>query len=343
MNRGDWAEIYVILYAILNEKVHLGNEYEECLESCLEIKNIKLERNKNEYSFRKENEYIKVYVNGVFKEKFTKEYILSIIESIYNEIVVEHNRSKNIYVKKAQELLDRIFEFEKFKEVNKKKHDAKINTNKGELSVNIKSNIYNPPTFLNPSEATKIAYKISSIPKSEIEKINLINSNQKIIDRVQYIYKNYDIIPYGVIDKTFKETLITLDKEFESLLSRMLIYSYLYKRKEIEFLTEKIYKGDTSKKEKVKDLLNELSFNIIPSVSKRFNIERVNGFLYMKRNGEVLYYEADKNETKELMYKQLKLETPSANNFDMCRLTCMGDGAIFYLYIQLRMIKKNNK
>lgn len=344
MNRGDWAEIYVILYSILNKKISVGDEEENLTNEEINIQSIELTRGGKKYVFIEKDNLIKVYVNNENTIDFEKEYLTNLINTIYNKIVKEHTRERNIKIQEGESFIYKVFTNINYKEINKKKYDVKIKLRNGKnLNVNIKSNLWYPPTLLNASEATKVGYEIIGMTDQQMQEVNNINTTQKVIDRIEYIFKVGNVKKIGITNSTFKNTLITLDKDYQNILTLMLIYSYIYKNKEIEYLSKKICIKYNYEEEKIKKLLNELTFNIIPSVSPIFNFEKTNGFLYMKFNGKILYFHNGADNTKNFIYKNLKFDTPSSNKFEICKVIKNKDRKVFFLYLQIRMKRKNKK
>ena len=100
----------------------------------------------------------------------------------------------------------------------------------------IKSDLGNPPTLLNAGKTTNFVYAVNGLTKESAEKINGIDTRQKIIDRINSICANGGTLAYsGMHNKTFRNNLVMLDSMLPQIMSAILLYSYTTGQKDFPF------------------------------------------------------------------------------------------------------------
>ena len=87
----------------------------------------------------------------------------------------------------------------------------------------IKSDLGNSPTLFNASKSTNFKFEIFDMTDEEAEKINAIDTKNKVKDRIQKIGElKFD----SVVNKTFLKNLRFVDTQMKKILAEMLKIYY---------------------------------------------------------------------------------------------------------------------
>ena len=129
----------------------------------------------------------------------------------------------------------------------------------------------------------------------------------------------------------------------------MLYYYSHDKSSDLSFLTEKLTEFnplnlDESErtvfyKKKITDLIESITFGMMPSKNWDGINEISGGLLTVKQDGEILCHHIfyDKNSLKEYLYNNTKLESPSTSRHKYGDLFIENDEVYFKLNLQLRI------
>ena len=101
----------------------------------------------------------------------------------------------------------------------------------------IKSDLGNPPTLLNAGKSTNFVYAVNGLTKESTEKINGIDTRQKIIDRMNSICadggyiivkKDGDVVAYHIYNRNSFEDYLLDNTCFERASTQKHDYAHIY-------------------------------------------------------------------------------------------------------------------
>ncbi|UIR54775.1 HpaII family restriction endonuclease [Sphingobacterium sp. SRCM116780] len=220
------------------------------------------------------------------------------------------------------------------------------------LGFSIKSRLGSPSTLLNAGETTNFVYKVenSNLSSTEIERINNIDSRQKLKDRITAIGNTGSTLRFvGTQKQVFQNNLILIDSMLPQILSSLLLLSAELGDSNLERLCEKLEERnplnfDTSTAHlyynyKLKRLLVDIALGMMPGKIWNGIYEANGGYLVVKENGDVLCYHVyNRNEFEDYLLKNTKLETPSTTKHKFGLIYQENGENFFKLNLQIRFI-----
>lgn len=348
-NRGEWSELYGILFLLVHPKLELVDSNLDVInQEIFEIKKIILNSNvlleyeideqKNIIIYANANEYAKYTTDELDKERIV------LLNKIQNHV----EKTGAFEIPDLEDFVNSITMMSSFKAISNSKADIDtiaFDNNKCKnvnLSYSIKSSLGSPATILNSSKHTDFKYKIKNLPAGLANDINSINTNTKLLDRINFIksYPNVEINFDSVVSETFDYNLKMIDSKMPEYLGNALLYSYTNNNKDLKtiFRLANPFLSEKMADKKLGDFLNAISFGFIPS--KQWDgINSVNGgLIIVKENGNVVVLDLIyfMNEVNEYMINESKLDTPSTTRYHMLEVTEDEDGYSFTLNLQVR-------
>ncbi|MGL6023477.1 MAG: HpaII family restriction endonuclease [Cetobacterium sp.] len=344
-NKGEWSEIYVFLKCLSDGKFY--------------VKDSKLEKILSTYNILEIYKYD--FLNKIEKcfrpEECEKNECSTISSQLLTKIKTSQTTTFTIpFLENYAKIKN--FSLKKGKSNSKSDLDAKsldsYNNETSRLEYSIKSKLGNPATLLNASTHTNFLYKINNIEFEDVEKINKINTKQKLKDKMNSIFENSLKVEFlEVTSNQFKSNLSLIDGDLEKILGYILLYSYIYSQKNLIKLIELIkeenplkYDNKSFYDSKINRFLIEIAASMVPGtkvdeLSGENNI--FGGLLLVEESGDIslidnIYY---KKELKNYLSNNLKLDSPSSSRFDMLNLKydTKKKEATFTLNLQIRFIK----
>ena len=349
MNKGEWSELYVILYLLDDPNLNIVDaNLEEITNKLYSVKNLSVQEKKNFITYVLKNDRsVQVYFNNDFKQLIPKEEIAFNKKLIFNGIIHSINGSGAFEIAESNKILSKMTPAGLLKASSYSKADLQsvvLDKRLGkekELKYSVKSSLGNPATILNASSQTNFIYEVKGISKEDMFKINSINTRTKLLDRIKMIRKlNGDIKFVKVQNANFEYNLKLIDSNMPNYLGDALLNSYEKRTKNLKslFLMSSEFDDETFALKKLGDFLESISFGFFPS--KKWNgIKDVNGgILLVKKNGSVVlldlvYYS---NEVRKYLINKTKFDSPDTKRYKMLELF-EKDGKIYFtLNLQIR-------
>lgn len=348
-NRGEWSELYGVLFLMVKPQMVLVNSKLETLsETLFVVKKIILSsRIKLEYLIDSTTNNIFVYANGDEIKKYSKAEIDSERKKIYNAIINHSERTGAFSIPNSEHFIKEFTANNSFKSNSNSKSDIATivvdNVKMKDLSLNysIKSLLGSPATILNASNNTNFKYKIENFSYEKMIEVNSIDTRTKLLDRIKKIksYDNTKIIFDSVVSESLEYNLKMIDSLLPEYLGKALLYSYEFDNKNLKqiFKLANNSLDDNLADKKLGDFLNGISFGFVPG-KKWDGINSVNGgLIVVKANGEVvvldlMYYP---NEVNNYLINESKLDSPSTHRYHM--LEIFEDNNEFYFTLNLQV------
>lgn len=347
LNRGEWSELYAVLFLILEPKLKIvDEELNDITSDIFELKQVILTVNKSfKYTISKNLVY--VYLD----EKEYSKLSLNEIKTAKNKLlkaVLNNNKTNGAFKiptiekfinKFSSSIIVKAKSFQK-EDINIIANDKRIKKNV-ELKYSIKSSLGSPATLLNSSKHTNFRYIVKNLTKNDIIKINKINGRTKLLDRIKEIEKRNGVIKFDkVISESFEYNLKMIDDKMPLYLANTLINSYVNNTKDLKetFINSSTFKDKNFAIKKLSDLLLGICFSFVPSIKWNGKQQVNGGFIVIKKDGQVvildlIYY-------KECVIKYLlnnsRLDSPSSTRFHMLELYEENNNIYFTLNLQIR-------
>lgn len=347
-NVGEWSEIYVFLKSLLNGKFNV-------MKADLKSEITKYEIIK---IFKKDYNNIQELE---FSPMLKDQELLNILNLFFKKLITSNQTTFEI--KEIEEYAEKL-NFSLNKGSSNQKNDLDVIIKdcyqkiSPRLGYSIKSELSSKATLLNASGHTDFIYKVENLNPNYIDLINSIKTKEKLKDRYNEIIKNGgNIIPIGASSKTFSFNLNCIDGDLENLLTSLLLYSYIYKTKDIKELIELLVKNNPLKidvsiffnpydylkffySNKLLKFFNAVAFEMFPSSVMTKSTISFGGMLIMHKQGNIslldkIYFI---NELNDYFLNNLKLDSPSSTRYHMLELKqCPTTNEIYFtLNLQIR-------
>lgn len=355
-NKGEWSEVYTLFKLLGDKQLFLGNKKIEKLEGIVYpiLRVLRTENNGNfEYSIQDEiilisggEEVLKIAISE-FKEK--AKFLLE---------KIKENKERTFSVPEIEEFMESINCLSLKASSTAKTditivvHDQRTNQ-QPTLGFSIKSQLGSPSTLLNAGKTTNFIFKIDNLKfaKSEIEKINSIDSRSKIIDRINAVLLTKGKFNFTKTEKQiFSNNLILIDSKLPEILSQIVYEFYSSDKSSISDLVENTNTKnplgfDISNEHKfyeykIKRFLTDIALGMMPSKVWTGQYDATGGYLIVKENGDVLCYHIyNKNEFENYLFNNTKLDTASSSRHDFGTIYEESGELYFKLNLQIRFIK----
>lgn len=321
-NKGEWSEFYVLLRLLADQKVYSVDENLKKDEK-LYLPILKILRNEDnshcvEYSC-KNHGFIELYLNGAFVRRIETQFLDRVANFIFDTVANKQGSSFNI--PNVDEIMKNL-KCRKIKADSEDKTDITLEihdpfTNFDRIcGYSIKSDVGNPPTLFNASQATNFKFEVFGLDCTHIQAINSIQTRNKLKDRVQQIPKLKFI---STINETFHQNLMFVDTQMDKFLAEILKIYYrenisdcailaniLDERDPLNLKSENLYPH------KLKKFLCAVALGLNPT--KHWNgVDEANGgYIIVKETGEVVAYHLhNRNSFENYLLNNTRLDTPS--------------------------------
>lgn len=352
MNRGEWSEFYAILSMLVSPELEIGNEKLESITKQLySVKKLSIEEQNTVIDYvLTNNSGIEIYFDNVIQKLISNSELLVSKDAIYNEICLAQTGAGAFEIRTVQPLLNKMTTSGILKSKSMSKSDLKatlFDIRLGDnvaLKYSIKSSLGSPATILNSSSHTNFIYEIENISLDDINKINSIKTNTKLVDRIKEIKKLNGIIKFDKVEcENFEYNLKLIDSKMPEYLGNILLDSYSSQNKNLKelFLKAGEFKDQTFALKKLGDFLEGISFGFVPSF-KWNGINDVNGGLVVvKKDGktiilDLIYF---KQTVINYLINETKLDSPSSTRYHMLELYVENGKIYFKLNLQIRYKK----
>lgn len=370
-NKGEWSELYVLLYLLSHGRLDaadenlnvLNNVFFPILKIIREEKNEHIEyvipkKTSDVFDYDKEleedstesNSYVEIFVNDDCVGRINQQVLSEETKRLYDAIV--NSNTSSFTVNETVAFMDYLH-CKTLKASSREKADISMwlhDINTGYESIcgfSIKSDLGNPPTLLNASEATNFIYTVSGLSQNDIEIINSIEGNRKIIDRLAAIYeKGSKIEFYGMRNVTFQNNLLMIDSLMKDILAHILLYSYkngvtncsevisaIEDENPLQYPRSGIYSY------KFKKFLCAIALGMMPSKEWSGYDEANGGYIIVKKAGDVVAYHIyNRNKFEDYLLANTKFERASTSRHKYASIYENNNSVYINLNLQIRFI-----
>lgn len=333
-NRGEWSEIYALFKLLGEGKVYAGNEQLQRIEALF-YPIIKILRNEKEGQLnfeRKEQRVVIQTAQGEPLLDLPANDFLQIAQQLFTEITqnngafalpsIEHFMHKVHCSSLKARSSDKA-------DIHIVLHDPRTKLN-ALMGFSIKSQLGHPATLLNASKSTNFVFRVvgTSLSPAEIDRINSIDSRQKILDRISTIEALGGRFEFSHLDAAvFSGNLRMLDGDLPQIMAQLLLCQARTGEGLLANLIDELaqqnplnYSAEvagTFYAYKVKHLLISVALGMMPATPWSGRFEANGGYLVVKRDGDVLcYHFYDRNRVEDYLLANAFLERASTSRHD---------------------------
>lgn len=347
-NKGEWSELYTFLRLLSEGRIYAANEHVERMDDIF-FPILKIVREEHageviEYVIENEKVHIEMYRNrllSVGRDELNEkaDYLLKQIISNSNSFEIEEiaeyvNGIKVTKIKApSTDTTDITMQIEDV-------HTGYRNN----VGFSIKSEIGNPPTLLNASEATNFIYKVTGLTDAQMDEINGIETRNKIIDRMSKINEYGGQVAFASMNNQgFKRNLIMIDSMMPQLIAQTLLYYYSTDIKKMGELVELLGNKDPLGfgetiiySYKLKKFLCSCALGMKPA-KKWDGIDEANGgYIIVKSDGEILAYHIyNRNMFEQYLLDNTALERASTSRHQY--MTLYKENGEMYIKLNLQV------
>ena len=322
-NKWEWAEVYVLLRLLSEEKMYATyNELNKLEDVYFPIIKVLKEENKGEIKEYIAGEMISIYING---EK-VKELPVTEFESEYGNLLNEINSKDSkcaFSVESTQNFKDKILCYKLFTPA----------IDKNDIMVNI----IDADTVYSPTIGSLIKSELGSYP-------TLLNAG-KTTNFIYKIIKENGTLEYRKMnDQIFEDNLVLIDSNMDKIIAETLLYFYKDGISNCNEMVEKLeqenpmnYGNVNAYKYKFKKFLTAVALGMKPAAVWDGLDEATGGYIVVTKEGTVLAYHIyNRNYFEEYLLSNTKYETASTSIHDFGEVYSENGEDFIKLNLQVR-------
>lgn len=304
-NKGEWSELYVLLRLLAYGKLYSAGVNTEKLDDVYFqiLRVLRKEGEALDYEYRsKDEKCIELYINSDKITSIDRAVLGDYADKILDGIR-KGGKKGAFEIEESRAVMDTLHT-NKIKAPSTDKTDIKmeIHDNKTGYSTivgySIKSDLGMPPTLLNASNATNFTYDIiGNVTDKDIERINSIETDKKIIDRMSAISELAELKFRSIKNKVFSGNVMLIDSMMDEILANLLQISFMTGNLQCSELITELEKRDPLGYEregiyryKFKKFLCAIALGMLPSKVWDGRDEANGGYIIVKTNGDIVAY-----------------------------------------------------
>ncbi len=349
-NKGDWSELYVLLYLLGTRNLYAADEALRKLDNfCFPIKRvIRADEPTAKVDFVLDGvNRVEIYMNDTLTETMSSEEFLTEARALYTDIL---SGSGSFDIPHSEEFLNRIHLYRlaapstDVTDIKMELHDTYTGIDQV-MGFSVKSYLGGAPTLLNASGATNFIYEVSGLSDEQMNEVNAIDGRTKIIDRINAIVNYGGALTYKKAQSNvFSGNLMMIDSRMEEIIAEMLLYSYTHGVIDCKTIIERIEADNPLSyprlgiyTHKFKQFLCAKALGMDPSVQWSGEDDANGGYIVAKSDGEVLAYHLyNRDKFKQYLYDNTKFERASTSRHGYASIYKIEDKMFINLNLQIR-------
>ena len=352
-NKGEWSELYALLKLLSTGRLYAANEKTERIDDVyFPIQKIFRDDDWGhiQYVINTPSGDVDVVVESATRETLRNEWLRRAAAYIFREIqsgakhafeipeagmIMNELRLNHI----AAPAVDKT-------DITMQVHDIHTGYNPV-CGFSIKSEIGSPPTLLNASGATNFIFEITGISDSEMDRINGIDSDTKILDRINAILSQGSMRFVKAKNDVFSANLMLIDSCMEEIIGDMLLDFYRNMAIDCRSLVNLIeernpmgYPRSGFYEYKFRKFLCSIALGMMPAKEWNGRDEANGGYVIVKQNGDVLAYHLyNRNAFETYLFNNTKFEKGSSTKHGFASIYKDDSGKKYInLNLQIRFI-----
>jgi len=349
-NKGDWSELYVLLYLLGARDLFTADERLEKIEGLhFPIKKIMRQESPTEkvdFKLNGENS-VEIYFNDVLARTMTSNEFSDEAARLLVDIPLG---TSSFDIPHAETFLNDIYckrlaaPSNDITDIKMELHDSITGLDQV-MGFSIKSYIGSAPTLFNASGATNFIYRVEGISQIQMAQINAIETRTKILDRINAIYQFGGTITYKqAANDVFSGNMMMIDSRMEEIIAELLLYSYSENEIDCRAIIDHLedtnplhYPRTGLYSYKFKKFLCAKALGMDPSAVWNGIDDANGGYIVAKSNGEVLAYHLyNRDKFEQYLFDSTKMERASTSRHGYASLYMSGDEMLINLNLQIR-------
>ena len=324
-NKGEWSELYVLLYLLGTGKLYSADEKAVRMQDVyFPILRILRNEDDREIDYHITHEKaVEIIMNGQTLGKISVDVFKK--EADFLLTAIREGSDRAFPIARTEDFMSHIHT-RRLAAPSSDKTDITLQLQdihtgyEPIMGFSIKSELGNPPTLLNASGATNFVYAIDNIDDNDMYEINAIDTRSKIVDRMMEIRNRGGKVRFShTANRTFANNLMLIDSNMERIVAEMLYASYLMGETKcgnlVLLLEEKnplSYPSYGFYAFKFKRLLSAIALGMKPSVLWDGVDEANGGYIIVTSNGDVIAYHIyNRNFFEQYLLVNTRFEKPS--------------------------------
>lgn len=352
-NKGEWSELYAFLKLLATGRLYAADESVNKIEDTFfPIKKIfrtEYEDCEIEYVVRTEMGDVEIHVHSEKIRSIRQEEIRNMALDIYAGILSGTNRAFEI---DGSDTIMDCLACSKIAAPSSDKTDIRmqihdINTGYQPIcGFSIKSELGGAPTLLNASGATNFVYEVDGLAEEDVQRINTIDSDTKILDRIEAICAKGKLKFCHAKNANFASNLMLIDTYMEEIIAYILIDYYRNNAIDCKTLIHRLedanplgYPRRGFYEYKFKKFLCSVALGMMPSKEWNGRDEANGGYVIVKEDGEVVAYHLYNRDAFEAyLLNNTKLERGSTTKHGFATIYEENNKLYINLNLQIRFM-----
>ncbi len=303
-NKGEWSELYAFIKLLSTGRLYAADENVNRIDNTyfpiIKILRSESENLDMEYVIRSEDGAVEVHWHAETVRTLSRERLRRYASSLFAGINDGTNRAFEI--DGADRIMDELAcskiaaPSSDKTDITMQVHD--INTGYEPIcGFSIKSELGNPPTLLNASGATNFVFKVVGVSDQEMERINAINTDSKILDRMEAISRTGHMEFQRAKNDNFAGNLMLIDTYMEEIIAELLMDYYRNNASDCRTLVRRLenrnplgYPRRGMYEYKFKKFLCSVALGMTPARVWDGHDEANGGYVIVKDDGDVVAY-----------------------------------------------------
>lgn len=325
-SRRDWSELYVFFRLLADGEICVGTaEGSVDKGKRLKVALVQREEHDGTRQYIVEDEEIHVVGDGR-DERFPREDFATVAMLVGQMLIQNRGDEELTSPEGVEEFLDAvaIYNLEAKTDDRTDFYIALWSVDAPLIGLRSYSRLGGLIPLLDGGRAANIKFEQIGVrfPNPTINKINGLESNNEVLDRMLMIERMGGVLKYNdVADKIFRSNLLMIDLHFPRVVAEMLRVMYYEGITRITDLTERIEEINPLKiknelitkhhfyEVKVKQFLLALALGMRPAKIYNGTDSAVEGFVYTDTDGQIMYYhKADRQLFEDFLYNHTRLE-----------------------------------
>lgn len=353
-NKGEWSEFYAFVKLLSTGRLYAADENANKIDDIY-FPVLKILRNEApgtdlEYVISSEDGSVEVHWHTDTVRTLTQPTLIRMASYLYAGILAGGRRAFEI--EDSDRIMDELAcskiaapSIDKT-DITMQVHD--INTGYNPIcGFSIKSELGSPPTLLNASGATNFVFEVIGLTNKQAENVNSINTDTKIIDRIEKIYEHGSLKFKGAKNRNFSGNLMLIDSYMEDIVGELLLDYYHNNIQDCRELITRLenrnplgYPRRGMYEYKFKKLLCSVALGMMPSKPWDGLDEANGGYVIVKYDGEVVAYHIyNRDAFESYLLNNTKFERGSTTKHGFATIYKESDGKLYMnLNLQIRFI-----
>ena len=353
-NKGEWSELYVLIRLLADGKLLPANDIADSQNLYLPI--LRIFRNEDaahqvEYRISRQD-FIELYLNDNFVRKISTVELSRTAQDFLHAII--NGQGEGSFAIEGAESVMKNLCCQEIKAPSREKadiamelHDPFTNFNRI-CGFSIKSDLGSAPTLFNASQATNFKFEVFGVSDEQMQAINSINTNRKVIDRIKRIpeIKFIEIVDSPRYKDTFAKNLLFVDTQMSIILAEMLKLFYVKNISACAVLATELEEKDIFGLEvknlyrhKIKKFLCAVALGFTPTDKWDGTDEANGGYIIVKESGSVTAYHLYNRDSFETyLLNNTKLETASTGKHKFGSIYVEDGRKFINLNLQVRFL-----